>query len=180
MNLFLRTAVAAAFIVAAMPAAASPAFDGFRTVCGDSHADFAAVKAAVDAGHWSPTEVQPSTMEGVTVTESLARTVVAGGAKLTLFAWHGAKGDVQVSACTVRVSPAKLADMTADAKSWVGFAPQSADAAKAIWQFTEAAGGRKALEKSEYTAAAAAGGLDFFTVKTDGPEIILDLLKIKS
>lgn len=181
MNLLLRTAMAAAFIVAAMPAAASPAFDGFRAVCGDSHADFAAVKAAVDAGHWVPTEVQAATMEGVTITESLARTVVAGAAKLTLFAWHGSKGDVQVSACTVRVSPAKFADMAADAKGWVGFAPQSADTAKAIWQFTDAAGAHKALQKSEFTAAAATpGGLEFFTVKPDGSEVILDLLKIKS
>jgi hypothetical protein len=180
MNLLLRAAAAAAVLAAATPAAASPAFDGFRSACGDSHGDFVAVKAAVDAGHWVPTEVQPSTMEGVEVTESVARTVVVNGAKLTLFAWHGTKGQVQVSACTVRVSPAKLADMAADAKSWLGFAPQTADAAKAAWQFTEAAGGRKPVEKSDYTAAAAAGGLDFFTIKVDGPEIILDLLKIKS
>jgi hypothetical protein len=180
MNLLLRAAAAVAVLFAAMPAAASPAFDGFRGVCGDSHADFAAVKAAVDVGHWAPTEVQPSTMEGVEVTESLARTVLAGGAKLTVFAWHGTKGTVQVSACTVRVSPAKLADLAADAKGWVGFAPQAADATKASWQFTETAGARKPVQKSDFTAAAAAGGLNFFTVKADGPEIILDLLKIKS
>ncbi|HEY2482133.1 MAG TPA: hypothetical protein VGI30_08060 [Caulobacteraceae bacterium] len=180
MNLRLGAAAAAAFIVAALPAAASPAFDGFRGVCGDSDADFAAVKAAADAGHWVATEVQPSTMEGVEVSESLARTVAVGGAKLTVFAWHGTKGAVQVSACTVRVSPAKQADMAADAKGWVGFAPQAADAAKASWQFTETAGARKPVQKSDFTAAAAAGGLNFFTVKADGPEIILDLLKIKS
>jgi hypothetical protein len=180
MSLVLRAALAGAFLAAAAPVAASPAFDGFRTVCGETHGDFAAVKAAVDAGHWAPTEVQPSTMEGVTVTESLAREAVAGDAKMTLFAWHGAKGNVQVSACTIRVSPGKLADLAAETKGWMGFAPQSADPAKAAWQFTETAGARKPLDKSGYEAAAAAGGLDFLTIKTDGHEVIVDLLKIKS
>jgi hypothetical protein len=36
------------------------------------------------------------------------------------------------------------------------------------------------VQKTENTAAAAAGGLDFFTVTAAGPETILDLLKIKS
>jgi hypothetical protein len=180
MNRYTLTATAALALTMGMPAAASPAFDGFQTVCGDTHLDFAAVKSATDAGHWVPTEVQPTTMEGVTVVESLARTVVAGGAKLTLFAWHGTKGAVQVSACTVRVSPAKFADLAHDAGAWVGFGPQVADPNKSVWQFTENAGARKAVQKADYNTAAAAGGLDFFTVTAAGPETILDLLKIKS
>jgi hypothetical protein len=119
-------------------------------------------------------------MEGVAVTESLARTVNAGAATLTLFAWHGTKGAVQVSACTVRVTQVKFADLSRDAKGWVGFAPQTADATKAIWQFTEDAGQRKAVQKADYNAAAAAGGLNFFTVSSVGTDTILDLLKIKS
>jgi hypothetical protein len=180
MNLSTLTAAAGLALAMAAPAAASPAFDGFKSVCGDTHLDFAAVKSAVDAGHWVPTEVQPSTMEGVTVTESLARAVVAGGAKLTLFAWHGTKGAVQVSACTVRVSPGKFADLAHDAGAWTGFAAQVASPSKSVWQFTETGGAMKAVQKTDYNAAAAAGGLDFFTVTAAGPETILDLLKIKS
>jgi hypothetical protein len=180
MKLNTLCAMTALAVTAAMPAAASPAFDGFRAVCVDSHMDFAAIKSAADAGHWVPTEVQPNAMEGVAVTESLARTVNAGAATLTLFAWHGTKGAVQVSACTVRVTQVKFADLSRDAKGWVGFAPQTADATKAIWQFTEDAGQRKAVQKADYNAAAAAGGLNFFTVSSVGTDTILDLLKIKS
>jgi len=180
MNIPTLTAGAALALAMALPAAASPAFDGFKAVCGDTHMDFAAVKSAVDAGHWVPTEVQPSTMEGVTVTESLARTVIAGGAKLTLFAWRGTKGAVQVSACTVRVAQAKYADLSHDAGAWAGFAPQVASPTKSVWQFTEDSGAIKAVQKADFNTAAAAGGLDFFTVTATGPETILDLLKIKS
>lgn len=180
MNRPTLIATAALALAMALPAVASPAFDGFKAVCGDTHLDFAAVKSAADAGHWAPTEVQSSTMEGVTVAESLARTVVAGGAKLTLFAWHGTKGAVQVSACTVRVSPGKFSDLSHDAAAWAGFAPQVASANKSVWQFTENAGALKPVQKTEYNAAAAAGGLEFFTVTGVGPEAILDLLKIKS
>src|SRR5215471_10179097 len=104
---------AAALACAAAPAFAGPAFDAFRKVCGDSHGDFAAIKAAAEGGGWTPTEVAPSTMEGVTVTESLARQTAAGGTKLTLFAWQGSKGAVQVSGCTVRAAQSKLGGLAA-------------------------------------------------------------------
>jgi hypothetical protein len=165
MNCPTLIATAALGLTMALPAAASPAFDGFKAVCGDTHLDFAAVKSAADAGHWVPTEVQSSTMEGVTVTE---------------FAWHGTKGAVQVSGCTVRVSPGKFADLAHDAGAWAGFAPQVSSPSKSVWQFTENAGAIKAVQKTEYNAAAAAAGLDFFTVTAAGSEAILDLLKIKS
>ena len=174
------TAAIALCAALAAPAGASPAFDGFRTVCGDSHLDFAAIQSAADAGHWVPAEVRAPTMQGVKVVESLARTVTVGGSKLTLFAWHGTKNAVQVSACTVRATKAKFADLVTDAQGWAGYAPQTADAGKSAWQFTETAGARKALQKSDYTAAVADGGLEFFTVSADHAEIILDLLKIKS
>ena len=180
MKILPLSAMAALLAGMALPAAASPAFDGFRAVCGDSHMDFAAIKSAVDAGHWVPTEVTPNSMPGVTVTESVARTVNAGGAKLTLFAWHGTKGAVQVSACTVRVTQAKFADLSHDAQAWTGFAPQTSDTGKAVWQFTEDAGARKAVQKADYNTAAAAGGLNFFTVSSVGAETVIDLLKIKS
>jgi hypothetical protein len=155
-------------------------FDAFRNVCGDSHGDFAAIKAAADAGHWVPTEVAPNTMEGVTVAESVARQITVGGAKMTLFAWRGSKGTVQVTACTVKVTQAPFAGLADDAKTWVGFAPEAATGAKAVWRYTENAGVKSAVQKADYDKAAAAGGLDFFTVSQVGPETVLDLLKIKS
>ncbi len=165
---------------AASPALASPVFDAFRNVCGDSHGDFAAIKAGADAGHWVPTEVAPNTMEGVTVAESVARQITVGGAKMTLFAWRGSKGTVQVTACTVKVTQAPFAGLADDAKTWVGFAPEAATGAKAVWRYTENAGVKSAVQKADYDKAAAAGGLDFFTVSQVGPETVLDLLKIKS
>lgn len=167
-------------ILVANPALASPVFDAFRKVCGDSHGDFAAIKAAADAGHWVPTEVAPNTMEGVTVAESVARQVAVGGTKMTLFAWRGSKGTVQVTACTVKVTQTPFAGVADDAKAWVGFAPEAATSAKAVWRYTENAGVKSAVQKADYDKAAAAGGLDFFTVSQVGPETVLDLLKIKS
>jgi hypothetical protein len=164
----------------ATPVAASPAFDAFRHVCGDTRADFTAVKAAVSAGGWIPTEVQPSTMEGVTVIESLARTAMAGDARITVYAWHGTKGKIEVSVCTMRVTGPKYAVLDGEAKAWVGFAPQTATDEKSSFQFTDAGGARKALDKTGYDAAAAGAGLEMFTVTADGQQTIIDLLKIKS
>jgi len=164
----------------ASPAFASPAFDAFRKVCGDTHGDFSATKAAADAGHWVPTEVAPNTMEGVTIDESLARQITVGPARLTLFAWHGSKGTVQVSACTIKLTQTPFSGLADDAKAWVGFAPETSSATKAVWRYTETGGTKSAVQKADYDKAAAAGGLDFFTVSQLGAETVLDLLKIKS
>lgn len=181
MNPFPAALAGAALALAlASPALASPVFDAFQKVCGDTHGDFAATKAAVDAGHWVPTEVAPNTMEGVTITESLARQITVGGARLTLFAWRGSKGTVQVIACTIKVTQTPFAGLADDAKAWVGFAPEAATATKAVWRYTETGGAKSAVQKANYDKAAAAGGLDFLTVSQLGPETVLDLLKIKS
>ena len=180
MNRLVYLAAGAVLAVAAGPAAASPAFDAFRQVCGDTHGDFAAVKAALAGPGWRPTEVKPSTMPGVTVVESVARTEVAGTAKVTAYAWHGTKGTVQVNACTVRVSLLPLRDLTAESQAWAGFTPQTKGEAKTVWRFTQADGAHKALQASDYDAAAAAAGLEFFTVSADGVDTLLDLLTIKA
>jgi hypothetical protein len=181
MNTIGRLLAGALFLAAASPVAASPAFDAFKKVCGDTNADFNAVKTAVGSGGWAPTEVHPATMEGVAVSESLARAAtVANGVKVTLFAWQGTKGAVHISACTMRVTKETFADLGQQAQGWTGFAPQTADTGKNVWRFTEAGGARKALAPADYNAAAAAGGLNFFTVSADRAETILDLLHIKS
>jgi hypothetical protein len=172
--------LAAALLAAASPAAASPAFDAFRQVCADSHADFDAAKAALATGGWRPTEVHAATMQGVSVVESMARVEAAGPVKVTVFAWHGTKGAVQISACTVRVSPMKLEGVAKEAQDWAGFAPQTATPSQDVWRYTPAGAAHKALQPGDYNAAAAGAGLEFFTVSADGADTILDLLKIKS
>jgi hypothetical protein len=181
MKLVSLSLAAAAVAAAALPAAAaSPVFDAFQKVCGDTHADFDAVKAAVAAGAWTPTDVTPSTMAGVTVSESLARSERVGATPLTVYAWHGMNGKIAVSACTVRATGAKFGPLAADARAWVGFAPQSMADGKAKYQFTQTAAGLKAVDSTTFNAAAAGSGLELFTVSPDGDDTILDLLKIKS
>ena len=172
--------LAIAGLLAAGPAAASPAFDAFRQVCGDTHGDFAAVKAAVAGPGWKATEVKAATMQGVTVVESVARAEVVGRAKVTLYAWRGTKGTVRVNACTVRVSLLPLRDLTGEAQAWAGFTPQTKGDSKSVWRFTEAGGLHKALQESDYNAAAAGAGLEFFTLSADGVDTLLDLLTIKA
>ncbi len=183
--IMVKTCLASAFLalIAAPALAAAPdagqAFDAFAAVCADTHVDYPAVTAAADAGKWKPTEVKAATMEGVAVTDKISRDAKAGGADLTLFAWRGAKGAIQVSACTVRVSKAKADDLRGRAQAWAGFAPQDADAKKATFRFTDAVGARKPLAKPDYEEAAAGAGMEILTVSADGQDTILDLLKIK-
>ncbi|HXV00365.1 MAG TPA: hypothetical protein VG166_07695 [Caulobacteraceae bacterium] len=175
-------AIAAAVLVAAAagPAAASPAFEAFRQVCADSHADFAAAKTALATGAWRPAEVHAATMQGVTVAESVTRAEAAGPVKLTAFAWHGTKGAVQISACTVRISPMPLPAIAKEARDWAGFEPQVATPSQDVWRYTSAGSAHTSLQPPEYNAAAAGAGLEFFTVSADGADTVLDLLKIKS
>jgi hypothetical protein len=180
MKRLVYLAAGAVLAATAGPAAASPAFDAFRQVCGDTHGDFAAVKAAVAGPGWKPTEVKAATMQGVTVVESVARAEVAGRSKVTLYAWRGTKGTVQVNACTVRVSAVPMGDLVADSQGWAGFTPQTNDKSKTVWRFTVADGAHKALQESDYNAAAAGAGLEFFTLSADGADTLLDLLTIKA
>ncbi|MBA3810320.1 MAG: hypothetical protein H0X27_01510 [Caulobacteraceae bacterium] len=181
--MIVRPAYACALALLPAPAAAAsdPAqtFAAFAAVCADTRVDYPAVAAAADAGKWKPTEVRAATMEGVAVTDKISRDAKAGGADLTLFAWRGMKGAIQVSACTVRVGRSKAADLRERAQAWAGFAPQDADAKKATFRFTDDAGARKPLAKADYDAAAAGAGMEILTISADGQDAILDLLKIK-
>jgi len=175
----LATAVVAA--IAAPAAAGTPVFEAFRKVCGDTHADYASIVSALNTNGWKQVDTKGSTMEGVKVTDSISRGLTVGESHLTLFAWRGAKGDVQISACTVRASPAKSDPLKADARTWTGFDPQSVDAqsGRIGYQFTDDADAHRALAKTDYDAAAAGAGLELMTLSTDGSDTILDLLKIK-
>ena len=184
----VKTCLAAALgaIIAAPAVAGGPpgpaggqAFDAFAQVCADTHADYPAMTAAADAGGWKATEVRAGTMEGVAVSDKISRDKSMGGATLTLFAWRGLKGAIQISACTVRVSKGRFDDLRGVAQAWLGFAPQEGAEKKATFRFTDAAGAHKPLAKTEYEDAAAGAGMEILTVSADGQDTILDLLKIK-
>lgn len=179
-----RQAAAIAAIAASIgfSAAASPAFDTFKKVCGDTHARIADIKSALANPGWTPTEVLPTNMEGVTPTEGIARTSMAGNEQISVYAWEGMKGQFHLVACTARVKQLKLGEATGEAKAWLGFAPESANG-KSTWRFglTNGAPAAVNLTNQAATQAAAAGeGLFFLNVFTDHDEVVIDLLKIKS
>ena len=180
----IKTAIAASLLAAvaapALAASSQTAFDAFATVCGATHADYPAVVAAADAQRWKATQVKADTLPGVSVTESVSRDSSAGGAAVTLFAWHGAKGKINVSECKVRVGKGKFAEMQAMAQTWLGFAPQETTPKKATFTFTDEAGGHKALTAAYRDSAAAAAGLQILTVSAGQDGAVLGILKIKN
>lgn|GEM_PF-7121823 len=175
--------VALALLAGAAPALAAPdsakVFAAFVQVCGDTHADYSAVAAAADAGGWKMTQVKADAFPGVAVADSLSRDTSAGGAALTLQAWRGAKGAIQISECKVQVSKGKLADLQAAAQAWAGFAPQDATAKKATFLFTDEAGAHKSLAEADREAAAAGAGLQMLTVSANPDGALIGILKIK-
>ena len=176
---FLAYAMIAASLVAS-PALASPAFDSFRQVCGDTHADFTAIKIALSGAAWTPTDAAPMTMEGVTVTESVARQANFGGEKVTVDAWTGMRGAFHVTACTVRAPKNAAGAADKDSQAWLGFAPQAKDGGKLTWRFGDDGAKLAALDPSGYQAAVGKGGLYFYNLSTEQSDAVLDLLKIQS
>lgn len=175
--------LAATLVAAAAPALAAPdsaqSFAAFTKVCGDTHADYPAVLAAADGDGWKTTQVKADPFPGATVAESLSRDTSAGGSALTLYAWRGAKGAIQLSECKVRIGKGKFADAQAAAQAWLGFAPQTATAKKATFLFTDEGGAHKALTQADQDAAAAGAGMQILTVSADQDGAVLGILKIK-
>ncbi len=176
--------LAAAFVAAsAAPALAAPdgdtAFAAFVQVCGETHADYSAVAAAADADGWRPTQVKADAFPGVVIADSLSRDSSAGLAALTLQAWHGAKGAIQVSECQVQIGKVRLAALQAVAQAWAGFAPQEATAKKATFLFTDDAGAHRALAEADREDAAAGAGLQMLTLSTNPDGTLVGILKIK-
>jgi hypothetical protein len=173
-------AVAAPALALAAPASGDAGFDAFAQVCAETHADYPAIVAAADAHGWKATEVTAATMSGVAVTDKLSRGSKVGSVALTLFAWRGtAKGNVQVSACTVRFAKGDSAGVQSAAQAWLGFGAQDISPKKAVFRFTEADGAHHALASTEYDAAAAGTGMEILTVSSDAQGTVVDLLKIK-
>ena len=177
MRLILISAALAAF---AAPAAASPGVDVFKTVCGDTHGDFPAVKAALTAPGWSVTEAAQNPLPGVTPTEGIARRRVDGDSEITVNAWTGDKGTYHLTACTVKVTKITVAAAVQETQAWVGFAPESTAGDKTTWRYGENGGSRAAVQQPAYEAAAGGSVLFFLNVFADNGAAVIDLLKIKS
>jgi len=180
---WIAPSLAGALLAGAAPALAAPdsakAFAAFVQVCGDTHADYPAVAAAADAGGWKTTQVKADAFPGVTVADSLSRDTSAGGAALTLQAWRGAKGAIQLSECEIQVGKGRFADLQAAAQAWAGFAPQDATARKATFLFTDEAGAHKSLAEADREGAAAGAGLQMLTVSANPDGALIGILKIK-
>ena len=182
MNLIKTSLMAVAMAAMAAPAFAADAdvFDAFRQVCGDTAADYPAVVTAAETSGWKAADLLADPMKGVTITDKTTRTKGVGDTGLSLFAWRGtAKDNVKVSACTIRMDKATMAGLEAAARTWAGFDPQSPDAAKNVFQFTQNATGRVAVAAGGFDAAAAGAGMEILTVKADSKGGTLDLLTIK-
>jgi hypothetical protein len=176
-KLILISAAAAAF---AAPAMASPGFDAFKTVCGETHADFTAIKAALGAPGWTVTEAQQNALPGVTPTEGIARRRIAGDTEITVNAWTGEKGNYHLTACTVKVSKVAASAATQETQAWLGFAPESTENGQAKWRYSENGGTRTALKQPDYESAAGGAGMFMLSVSPDKNDAVIDLLKIKS
>ena len=177
MKLILISAALAAF---AAPAAASPGVDAFKTVCGETHGDFTAVKAALAAPGWTATEAAQNPLPGVTPSEGIARRRVVGDSEITINAWTGLKGNYHLTACTVKVTKITVDAAVKETQAWVGFAPETATGDKTTWRYGEAGGSRAAVQQSAYETAAGGSGLFFLNVFADNGAAVIDLLKIKS
>jgi hypothetical protein len=172
---------ATASLLAAVGAAAATPFDAFKTVCGTPAAELAAVTKAADAAGWAPSDTAAdANMPNVTVTGTLARATSVEKTGLVLTAWQGAnKAGVKISDCTVHIAKGDLGRARAAAAAWLAFAPQEGDAKRAIFRFTPADGGPKAVDKAEFDAAAGGSGLEILTVSSDASGAVLDLMMIK-
>jgi hypothetical protein len=172
--------ISAALAAFAAPALAAPGIDAFKSVCGDTHADFPAVKAALGAPGWTVTEADQVSMPGVTPTEGIARKRVEDGSEITVNAWTGTKGNYHLTACTVKVTKITVGSAVQETQAWLGFAPESTAGDKTTWRYGESGSTRAAVQKDGYEAAAAGSGLFFLNVFADNGLAVIDLLKIKS
>ena len=166
---------------AALAGDPTPAFGAFVAVCGDTGADFAAVKAGADAHGWGSTDTPTdASMPGVTVSNQLSRATTADRTGLVLSAWNGVtKSGVKVSDCTVHVAATNFDALRQNASSWTSFAPVESTPKKVVFRFTNDTKGRRALTSAEYDAAANGAGLQILTVSGDANGAVLDLMMIK-
>lgn len=170
-------------LFATLPAAAqtpSTAFAAFAAVCAGPAADFDAVRKAADGGGWTGSKVKSDpNMPGVTIADQLTRATNANNVGLVLSAWHGTKGAVRISDCTVHVAKADFTALSGEASAWLAFPAQDSTPKKTTYRFTDSAGAHKALTNADFDAAAGGAGLEILTVTSDSSGAILDLMMIK-
>lgn len=182
-NLSMAVAIVSAIAAPAFANNSDDAFNGFKTVCAATAADYPAVIAASATDGWAVTQVTGgSTMPGVSVTAKAARKKSVSESALTLFATQGltqAGGGLTVNTCTVSTDRGDLATVVAKAQGWLGFAPVSTTPDSTTFHLTMAGGAPQNVASDGINAAAASTGFETLTIKRNGNTLTLDLVKFK-
>lgn len=167
-------------LIAGAASAQTPVFDAFRAVCVTPAVDFVAVRAAADAHGWGATDTTAdASMPGVVVADQLTRATSVDKTGLVLSAWHGAKGPVKISDCTVHVAKANFPALSGDVAHWLTFPAADTSAKRVTYRFTTDGDHLKPLTPADFDAAAGAAGLQILTVSGDQNGAVLDLMMIK-
>ncbi|HEX7758394.1 MAG TPA: hypothetical protein VF459_02750 [Caulobacteraceae bacterium] len=183
---FKTTCLAAAALTAlagpALAGASEDAFASFRSICGDTAADFPGVVKAADAANWQPDTQEVTSMDGVVVSDKLSRKKKSGDAAMELTASHGVAakfGNAGVSICTVVSNKAEFGSVVSQVQGWLGMAPHDAAPTKTGFHYTPNGTAFAAVPDGGFDAAAAGGGMMLLTVRNAGGKVTVDLIKLK-
>ncbi len=178
-----RIFAAATIAVLALPISAmaadvsDPTFEAFRKLCGDTHAEYANVKAASDADGWKDAEVLADDPPNVSLTDKMARAKGAGSGEMRLRATRGLQatktGNIVVSSCVVS-SDGGAPGLLDRAKAWLKVDPWTTDTGKESFLLTFKGDTPAVLAQADIGAAIAAGGAHLLKFKQDGATEILD------
>ena len=177
----IAPALSLAVLIGADAAGAETVAQSFKDVCMLNGPGPAAVTTAAASHGWKNGDASGSPIAGFTVDTKVSRTTHIGGANVTLFAWHGAKGAIQADECQVEASKASFEEVRDAVASDLSMQPQQVLADKAVFQHSVKDGAFQGIaDKSGFDAAAGAGGLHLLTVKKNGAGVFVSLLKIHS
>jgi hypothetical protein len=172
--------IAAATSLGGAASGQTAAFDAFRQVCAGPATDFAAVRAAADSHGWTTTDTTAdANMPGVVIGEQMTRATSVDKTGLVLSAWHGTKGAVKISDCTVHVAKADFSALTHEVAGWLAFPAAETSAKRVAYRFTADGDHLKPLTPADFDAAAGAAGLQILSVSGDQNGAVLDLMMIK-
>ncbi len=157
---------------------ADPVFAAFHDACVATGAEPAGVAKATERG-WSDGDMTGTPIAGFTVDNKVIKSTRIGGAELKLFDWHGVKGAIGADECQVSVNKASFEALRSAAATSLGFVAQQSAADKAVFQFSGPPDTPKPIDKAQFDAAAANGGLMLLTVSKQGNGAFIELLRIR-
>ena len=175
-------AVLAAVAGPALAGSSEDAFQGFRSICGVTAAEFPDVVKAADAASWKTDTQEVSSMDGVAISDKLSRKKTMGDAALTLTASHGVAakfGNAGVSICTITSNKAEISSVVSQVQTWLGVAPHDASPMKTGFHYTSNGTGFAAVPDGGFDAAATGGGMMLLTVRNAGGKLTIEVIKLK-